>query len=826
MATLPPRAVTARYLSLVAGMLGLVVAFMVTLTVAGEQPSEQSVHFGKPVSIASQGRFTPAMDESGDLKAGNTPTATTPDHQSSIGTVLSKNWIESLYPTVAVVWFCGVALLGAWRVAGWFAVQRMRVLRTELAPAPMLLVARRLAERLDLAHSFEILISHFVETPMVIGWLRPVILIPASALSGLAPAQLEAILAHELAHIRRHDYLVNLLQILVETVMFYHPAVWWISSQIRLEREQACDDIAIELCADRREYASALLAIEELRTIGSLGLAARGMGGRQMVARIGRILGMQAPSPQWGLSDIVAAGIVASACVALIHSQITRADSGAAPATKPFIMRNDAPRLSPFTAVRWKGDMPEVQFKGTWYRSISINDISTEKMMAYLRGSNDFAPERHFAEDIVEVLRDMGKQPGSTVKLELETLDTHQSVTIPDAPMTEENRRAVYNFDHPADAQMVPAGGQTVAQSFTLQNNAPRLSPFTAVRWRGDVAEVKFDDKWYELESINDLSTSIILDYLKQSDDFAPQKHFAEDLVEVMGKMGHQPGETVKLELKSLDTQQVVTVPNAPMTQANRRSVLMNGNSTAGKSGAPQSRRPGERGMPFSAVRWHDLEPEVYLNGKWYELVDLNDLPIAKVVTFAQGWAVPGDWRRRFAEDLSDILGGLGQPTDAVRLTLRSLDGHDLSTLKNIPMAPAFRTINMFGLPPANPGFSDLLSKGTETLFSAVRWQDDTAEVQINGNDTWYRFLGVDNLSVEQIFSFAKNKYGGDWKKAFEEKSVELLKSMGHIGNGDAVGDVLLQLRTLDTNEQVELLKRLWPAEAPRTEKASSGPGI
>ena len=86
--------------------------------------------------------------------------------------------------------------------------------------------------------------------PTVIGWLKPVVLLPASALAGLAPQQLEAILAHELAHIRRHDYLVNLLQTLVETLLFYHPAVWWLSRRIRIERENCCDDLAVSLCGD------------------------------------------------------------------------------------------------------------------------------------------------------------------------------------------------------------------------------------------------------------------------------------------------------------------------------------------------------------------------------------------------------------------------------------------------------------------------------------------------------------------------------------------------------------------------------------------------
>src|SRR5205823_480846 len=96
------------------------------------------------------------------------------------------------------------------------------------------------AARMRLNRAVRVLISSIAQGPSAIGWIRPVILLPATTVLGLTPEQLEAVIAHELAHIRRHDYLVNLLQMLVETVLFYHPAVWWVSSRIRHERELCC----------------------------------------------------------------------------------------------------------------------------------------------------------------------------------------------------------------------------------------------------------------------------------------------------------------------------------------------------------------------------------------------------------------------------------------------------------------------------------------------------------------------------------------------------------------------------------------------------------
>src|SRR5262249_8883638 len=98
------------------------------------------------------------------------------------------------------------------------------------------------------------------------GWLRPVVMLPISAATGLTAEQLESVLAHELAHIRRHDYLVNLLQMAAETLLFYHPAVWWISTRIRHERELCCDDLAVRATGGALSYARALTALEKMRT--------------------------------------------------------------------------------------------------------------------------------------------------------------------------------------------------------------------------------------------------------------------------------------------------------------------------------------------------------------------------------------------------------------------------------------------------------------------------------------------------------------------------------------------------------------------------------
>jgi hypothetical protein len=153
--------------------------------------------------------------------------------------------------------------------------------------------------------------SSLVDVPTVIGFLKPVVLLPATALGGLTLQQVEAILAHELAHIRRHDYLVNLLQTLVETVLFYHPAVWWVSRRIRIERENCCDDLAVSLCGDPVTYATALAELEAMRSSGPVPerhIAMAATGG-SLLQRVRRLLG--APTSHSGRGPAWLAGGVA-----------------------------------------------------------------------------------------------------------------------------------------------------------------------------------------------------------------------------------------------------------------------------------------------------------------------------------------------------------------------------------------------------------------------------------------------------------------------------------------------------------------------------------
>ncbi|MGE5296548.1 MAG: M56 family metallopeptidase, partial [Solirubrobacterales bacterium] len=197
--------------------------------------------------------------------------------------------VEPALPYIVLGWLAGVFGLSAWHLGGWTQLQRLKHRMARQADANLRATLQELATKLGIRRAVTLLESAIVEVPTVLGWLRPVILLPANVLTGLTPDQLRAILAHELAHIRRCDYLANILQTVVEILGFYHPAVWWVSSRIRIERENCCDDLAVHVCGDSLQYAKALTSLEEIRHSRSdLALAA---SGGSLMARIARLLG-------------------------------------------------------------------------------------------------------------------------------------------------------------------------------------------------------------------------------------------------------------------------------------------------------------------------------------------------------------------------------------------------------------------------------------------------------------------------------------------------------------------------------------------------------
>ena len=202
-------------------------------------------------------------------------------------------------PWVVMVWLVGALVFWVRLAGGWVVAARMRSMLVRRAPPEWQQTLSKLGARIGLSRPVQLLVSALVQVPTVVGWLRPVVLVPVGALGGLPAEHLEALLLHELAHIRRHDYLVNMLQSVAEALLFYHPAVWWVSGHIRAERELCCDDVAVSVRGDALTYARALAELESYRP-AHLGAAIAANGG-SLSDRIARLLGQSRPAaaPVW-----------------------------------------------------------------------------------------------------------------------------------------------------------------------------------------------------------------------------------------------------------------------------------------------------------------------------------------------------------------------------------------------------------------------------------------------------------------------------------------------------------------------------------------------
>ncbi|MBN1508709.1 MAG: M48 family metalloprotease [Sedimentisphaerales bacterium] len=274
-------------------------ALMVVLPVATVrlvQVTGPAAEAARPPTAVSAGAPLGQIQAVDPLPASTQPADSLPDTDSTSGVAWGERIASALRPALpyaVLAWLAGVFGLSAWHLAGWMQLQRFRRRMVHGVDAVLRQQMVQTAERLGVRRAVTLLESALVEVPTVVGWLRPVVLLPVSALSGLSADQLEAILAHELAHIRRCDYLVNIAQTIVEILGFYHPAVWRVSRKIRIERENCCDDAAVRVCGDSIRYARALTSLEAIRhSQAELAIAATG---GSLLDRIARLLGRPVP---------------------------------------------------------------------------------------------------------------------------------------------------------------------------------------------------------------------------------------------------------------------------------------------------------------------------------------------------------------------------------------------------------------------------------------------------------------------------------------------------------------------------------------------------
>jgi uncharacterized protein (TIGR03435 family) len=223
---------------------------------------------------------------------------------------------------VAPVWMAGVVIFWMRLLGGWMTAARLRRFHVRPAPPQWEQVFDMLRAQLSVSRPVRLLVSGLVRAPAVVGLLRPLVLVPVGALAGLPGEQMEALLLHELAHIRRYDYLVNALQNMVEALLFYHPAVWWISGHMRSERELCCDDVAVAVTGDAQSYALALAEVAAQHVHYQAAIASTG---GSLAHRMARLLGEPRPTSRTHSPAAVASAAALLAIAAMtVVGQTTR----------------------------------------------------------------------------------------------------------------------------------------------------------------------------------------------------------------------------------------------------------------------------------------------------------------------------------------------------------------------------------------------------------------------------------------------------------------------------------------------------------------------
>ena len=237
-----------------------------------------------------------------------------------------KNYSGNMQQIVATIWAIGVGFLIARFAFHWLWSQRLRTRMVANPDRQWLDIFDELKTQMGISKTIKMLKSGLVQTPMVVGWISPVVLVPAAAFAFLSPEQMRMILVHELTHIRRYDHWVNQFQALVEIILFFHPVVWWLSRQMQIEREYCCDDASLKAVPKRKVLAETLAQLEQMR-ISSPANSLAANGG-SLMDRITRILNNRVRTRKTNKHNIMkiqTLGVIAA--TALLVGGITNLDA-------------------------------------------------------------------------------------------------------------------------------------------------------------------------------------------------------------------------------------------------------------------------------------------------------------------------------------------------------------------------------------------------------------------------------------------------------------------------------------------------------------------
>jgi beta-lactamase regulating signal transducer with metallopeptidase domain len=376
-----------RYLIGVVTLAGMLLAPAATFVVYLQQNSEAPGRL-RAVPIVAPVRTT----------SSSLPTA----ERSSAAASAIRPSLDSL-PWLVEAWLIGVAFFSLRSAGGFILLERERRRQSSVVQERILEMCYSLQDQLSLGRAIQYCECAWLQAPAVIGWLRPIVFLPVNALTGLSEEQLRAVIAHELAHIKRFDPFVNVFQVCVETLLFYHPAVWWLNKRIRVEREHCCDEAAVATCGNAVEYARALTLMEEWRSAPTFAMAAnRG----PLTERILRVLGMKslgsgmrAAGMTGSIVCLTAALLAGNAFVGIAHShvaaifpdwQIAASAASPSPAQAPSAKSTPAPKPSPVVHPQ-AAPAPSASSYIDGLKSAGLENLSVDELIALK--TQDVTPE-------------------------------------------------------------------------------------------------------------------------------------------------------------------------------------------------------------------------------------------------------------------------------------------------------------------------------------------------------------------------------------------------------------------------------------------------
>ncbi len=260
-----------RYISLVGGMITLVLSSILTFYLCYEPPVTPLV----PTGFTVTGEVISTSYELRPLSIGIFD--------------FYLHWINSNIVSIFIFWLVGFILFSSKLLIGFTQVFSLRKNCLPIVDEKILALIRKAKAKFGIARNIIIAESNGILSPSTFGCITPVILFPVGVINSLTINEIEAIIAHELSHIKRNDYIINIMQSIVETVFYFHPGIWWISNQIRIEREKCCDDMAVSVTNRKMQYAKALVKMQAFK-LGTPRLALGFANKNNFLSRVQRIL--------------------------------------------------------------------------------------------------------------------------------------------------------------------------------------------------------------------------------------------------------------------------------------------------------------------------------------------------------------------------------------------------------------------------------------------------------------------------------------------------------------------------------------------------------